>query len=163
MSDSKNKVTSVRVEIDAPASFVWDILVDLPRYREWNPYTVRVESSLKVGDEVHLYIANPADANNDIHVLEHLVAFEPSRLLAWEQRPTPENADAAYREQVLEVLDDGRCAYHTSDQFLGPNAEKIMNQFGDWVKGGFDGIARGLKAHAESLYKTSTASTASHR
>lgn len=154
MNDSTNKVTSVRVEINAPAAFVWDILVDLSRYQEWNPYTVRVESTLKVGDEVHLYIANPDNPGADIHVVEHLVAFEPSRLLAWEQRPTAECADAARRDQVLEAIGPLRCAYYTSDQFIGANADKIMSVYGDWVKSGFDRIAQALKSRAELLYAT---------
>jgi hypothetical protein len=142
------------VEINAPASFVWDVLVDLPRYQEWNPFTVRVESTLKVGEPVHLYIADPANPGAEIHVVEHLVAYEPARLLAWEQRPTEESADAARRDQVLEELGDERCAYYTTDQFLGENADKIMATFGGWVKEGFDGIAAALKRHAEALYST---------
>ena len=27
-------VTSIKVEIDAPASLVWDILIDMPKYGE---------------------------------------------------------------------------------------------------------------------------------
>jgi hypothetical protein len=44
MPDSKFLVTSVTVQIDAPASLVWDVLVDLDNYPQWNPYTVKVAS-----------------------------------------------------------------------------------------------------------------------
>ncbi|PRX27329.1 polyketide cyclase/dehydrase/lipid transport protein [Paraburkholderia sp. BL18I3N2] len=154
MSEDRNKVSSVRVEINAPASFVWEVLVDLPRYSEWNPFTVRVESTLKVGEPVHLYIADPANPGAEIHVIEHLVAYEPSRLLAWEQRPTEDCADAARRDQVIQEIDEKRCAYYTTDQFLGENADKITATFGEWVKAGFDGIAGALKKQAEALYAT---------
>jgi len=151
MNESKNKITSIRVEINAPASFVWDILIDLPRYPEWNPYTVRIESTLELGAPVHLYLAG-GDGNPNYN-LEYLVAFEPGRLLSWEQYPTETDANAARRDQIIEVIDDERCTYYTTDQFLGVNADKIMSDFGDWVKQGFDAIALALKERAESLYK----------
>ncbi|NLP64840.1 SRPBCC domain-containing protein [Paraburkholderia sacchari] len=155
MSKAQNIVTSVRVEIDAPASVVWDVLVDLPRYKEWNPYTVRIESTLKLGEPVHIYIPDPAQPGSEIHVFEHLVAYEPGQLLAWEQRPTAESKDAARRDQYIEALGDERSAYFTTDLFLGVNADSIMQSFGPWVKQGFDGIARGVKAQAERIYASS--------
>ena len=47
-------VTSVTVQIEAPAAFVWDVLVDYARYPEWNPYTVAVETTLRIGDRIDL-------------------------------------------------------------------------------------------------------------
>lgn len=152
MSKAQNIVTSVRVEIAAPASVVWDVLVDLPRYGEWNPFTVRAESTLELGDPVHLYIPDPANPGSEIHVVEHLVAYEPARLLAWEQRPTENSKDAARRDQYIEPIDESRCAYYTTDIFLGVNADAVMQAFGGWVKQGFDSVANGLKAQAEKLH-----------
>ena len=33
-------VVSDKVEIDAPAQLIWDILVDLKKYNRWNPFCV---------------------------------------------------------------------------------------------------------------------------
>ncbi|MFD2272720.1 SRPBCC family protein [Undibacterium arcticum] len=55
MPDSKFLVTSVKVQINAPASLVWDVLVDLDNYPQWNPYTVKVESTLEMGEPVNLF------------------------------------------------------------------------------------------------------------
>lgn len=52
-------IESVTVEIDAPATLVWDVLVDYPSYPEWNPYTVAVETTLEVGDPIDLTLPNP--------------------------------------------------------------------------------------------------------
>ena len=38
MTKAQNIVTSIRVEIDAPASVVWQVLTDLKRYSEWNTF-----------------------------------------------------------------------------------------------------------------------------
>ncbi len=54
-----HEVRSVTVEIAAPAQVVWDVLLDYARYPEWNPYTVRVESSCRLGEPVDLWLPDP--------------------------------------------------------------------------------------------------------
>ena len=150
MPESLPIVRSIRVEIEAPASLVWEVLVDLPRYGEWNRFNPRIESTLRVGDPVHMDCCVPGGPTLDIS--ETLCAIEPGRHLAWEQRPTPENADAGRREQFVEARGPERSAYWHTDTFLGPNAGKIMAEHGAWVKRGFDGMALDLKRRAESLW-----------
>lgn len=152
MAKEKNLVRSLTVEIAAPAELVWSILVDLPRYPQWNPYTVKVESSLRLGEPVNLFLPNPAKPGELLHVIEHLADFEPHRLLAWEMHASADNPDAARREQIIEATGPATCRYHTTDQFLGATADKVMALHGPWVKQGFDAVALALKAHAETLH-----------
>lgn len=152
MSDSKYLVTSVKVQINAPASLVWDVLVDLAGYPQWNPYTVRVESTLKMGEPVNLFLPDPSQSGKLIHVVEHLAAFEPSKLLSWEMSPSDISPDAARRDQYIEATGSASCTYYTTDAFLGPTAPAVMETHGKWVKQGFDAVARSLKTHAEKLY-----------
>lgn len=151
MDTDPNLVTSIRVEIEAPASFVWQVLVDLPRYGEWNSFNPRIESRLRLGETVVMDAIAPG-SDRVMTVTEYLVAFEPERRLAWEMRPTPENQDAGRRDQYLEPLGPERCAYHHTDRFVGPNADAIREEFGAWVKAGFDQMALDLKRRAESLW-----------
>jgi uncharacterized protein YndB with AHSA1/START domain len=151
MARAEPIVRSIRVEIDAPAALVWEVLVDLPRYGEWNSFNPRIESTLRIGDPVHMD-ARIAGTDRSVRVTEILVACERERLLAWEMRPTPQNPDAGRRDQVLEALGPERCAFHHTDRFFGPNAAKILQEHGAWVKQGFDAMARDLKRRAESLH-----------
>lgn len=152
MSKPENIVTSKVVEIDAPASVVWQVLTDLPRYREWNPFTVRVESSLQINDPVDLYIPVPGQDGQEMCVREWLVAYEPDQLLSWEQRATAENKDCARRDQYVESLGPEKSRYFTTDIFLGLNQDRIMETFGPWVQVSFDSVADGVKRQAETLY-----------
>ena len=161
METVRNRVESIRVEIEAPAALVWEVLVDLPRYGEWNGFNPRIESTLRLGDLVHMEARIPGTGRS-LDVTEHLCAIEPGRRLAWEQRPTPENADAGRREQFLEPLGPERCAYHHTDTFLGPNADEIMAEHGAWVKEGFDGMARDLKRRAEAVWALRRAAALRH-
>jgi hypothetical protein len=152
MSKARNIVTSEQVDIAAPAALVWEVLTDLKRYSEWNPFTVRVESTLQLNEPVDLHIPIPGQEGQEMTVREYLVAFEPERLLSWEQRPTTDNKDAARRDQYIEKVDEDRSRYFTTDIFLGVNADKVMDQFGPWVKSSFDAVAQGVKKQAETLY-----------
>ncbi len=152
MSKAENIVTSKKVDIAAPASVVWEVLTDLPRYREWNPFTVRAESTLRLGDRVDLYIPIPGQEGQEMCVPEWLIAFEPDLLLSWEQRPVGDSKDAARRDQYIEATGPDSCRYFTTDIFLGVNADQITANYGGWVKAGFDGVADGVKKQAEALY-----------
>jgi len=153
MSDSEYLVTSVKVQINAPASLVWDVLVDLDRYPEWNPYTVRVESTLKMGEPVNLFLPDPGQPGKFVHVIEHLATFDRPRQLSWEMSPSEHSADAARRDQYIEATGAATCTYFTTDLFLGPTAPTVMEQHGEWVRQGFDAVARSLKIRAETLYQ----------
>lgn len=152
MSTEKNLVRSLSVEIAAPAELVWSILVDLPSYPQWNPYTVKVESSLRLGEPVNLFLPDPTRPGELLHVVEYLADFEPHRLLAWEMIASADNPDAARREQIIESTGPRSCRYHTTDQFLGPTADQVMANHGPWVKQGFDAVALALKTRAEALH-----------
>lgn len=151
MAKAENIVTSVKVQINAPAQLVWDILTDFEHYGDWNRFCPGFETTGKLGDPVYMQVRMPG-AENTFLVTEYLIAWEPCRLLSWEQRPTETNKDAARRDQYIESIDAERCTYVTTDIFLGVNADIIMREHGAWVKTGFDQIAEDLKKHAEALY-----------
>lgn len=157
MAKPQNIVTSITVDIDAPASVVWDVLTDLDRYPEWNPFTVKVESTLQLGEPVNLHVPLPGSGDILVYV-EHLVAFEPEQLLSWEKRATPDDKQAARRDQYIEKVDDTHCRYFNTDIFLGLYQDTIMEQSGAWVKQSFDEVARAVKKRAEELYQQQQAS-----
>lgn len=151
MAKIENLVTSIKVEIDAPASVVWDVLTDFESYSDWNSFCISIKSNKKIGDLVYMQVRIP-DTDQVIPVNEYLVAYEPERLLSWEQRPTDENKDAARRDQYIEELGPERSIYYTTDLFLGLNADTIMKEHGAWVKKAFDQVARDVKRQAELIY-----------
>ena len=51
------QVKSVTVDINAPVSKVWEVLVDFEAYSEWNPFTVQVDADLsQLGSDVGLHV-----------------------------------------------------------------------------------------------------------
>jgi hypothetical protein len=147
-----HQVRSVTVDIAAPAAFVWEVLLDYPRYPEWNPYTVRVESTCRVGDPVDLYLPDPSKPGELMQQREWVCLVEPPRRFAYEMPATPELDVHARRDQYVESTGEASCRYWTADVFTGSLAEVVMQHSGAWVKAGFDAVAIALRARAEELW-----------
>lgn len=143
-------VESVRVEIAAPAVFVWEVLVDYPRYPEWNPYTVAAVTSLAVGTPIDLTLPNPDGSPGTFVNREYIRVVDPPRLLRYDTG-TELPGIFAVRDQWIEPLGPDRCGYHTTDTFTGEHAAWVMENSGPWVKAGFDAVARALRVRAEQL------------
>jgi hypothetical protein len=151
--DPNNVARSITVEIDAPARVVWDVLVDLPKYGEWNSFCVRAESTLKMGDPVNMWIV-PAWCTRDeqIPIVEYLCAFEPEKLLSWQMPWSEAWPYAGRRDQVITTLGPETCSYYSTDAFLGDTGIHIMRFAGGWISAGFSATARDLKKRAEAIW-----------
>ncbi|WP_024793984.1 SRPBCC domain-containing protein [Tomitella biformata] len=150
--DPATLVRSITVEIEAPASVVWEVLTDLDKYSHWNPLCVAARSTLEMGAPVEMMLAEYTGGTEVYPYTEYVCAVAPERLLSWELRPTEVSAQAARRDQVIERISENRCSYFSTDAFLGVEAREIMAESGAWVKRAFDETAVALKQRSESLY-----------
>ena len=151
MGDPETTVVSDTVEINAPASVVWQVLIDMPRYGEWNPFCIACESTLQMGAPVYMTLKSYIEPDVTFPNCEYVCAFVPERLLSWELPHDEAWPYPARRDQVIEPLGAGRCAYYSTDALLGENGIHVMRFAGPWIKRAFDDTAYALKARAESL------------
>lgn len=143
---------SETVTIDAPARIVWQILTDLDRYNEWNPFCVKAQSTLEMGAAVDMKLINYAVPGSIVPNCEFICAFDPERMLSWELPHSEAWPYPARRDQVIEPVAADVCRYFSTDAFLGTNGIHVFRFAGPWVKRAFDDSARALKARAEELY-----------
>lgn len=138
------------VLINAPAETVWAVLTDFGSYPDWNPFTVRAESSLEIGEPVDLYIPRGKSLMKQSFVLEVL---DPPREIAWRLPKMLHKAVFnAYRTQKVMPVDAERCTYQTSDTFDGWIAGKLYSSQGDWVRKNFNKLAAALKERSEARH-----------
>ena len=138
------------IEIEAPIDRVWQILNDLQAYAEWNPFTPRVESSLQIGEPVHLHARMIGERL--LHRVEWVTRNEPTsgtRALCWEMKMGARFLLHAERCQTLTALNDRRTHYVSEDSFTGLLTPLVMGLFGRAMKRGFEDCAKGLKQRAE--------------
>lgn len=147
----KHTIYSDKVIINAPIERVWEVLMDLPRYPEWNPFTYEVvphDGSLYPGANVDLYVRMPL--RGDRVSTEKVARLEAPTQLAWGMTMINPWLLKAQRDQVLEKLDDNRCSYQTWDAFRGLLTPVVVGLFGKDMKNGFDGVAHALKKRCET-------------
>ena len=142
-------MASVRseIEIDAPVERVSAILWDLDAYPEWNPFTQRVESTLRVGDRVDMQVRLVGERLS--HRVEWVTAAVPNDRLCWSMTMGSKALLAAERCQTLERIGPERTRYVTEDVLRGLLSPVVMALFGRAMQRGFDDVATGLKKRAE--------------
>jgi len=150
--DPEAVTVSETVEIAAPARVVWDILTDMPRYGEWNPFCVRAESTLEMGAPVQMTLVNYAAPGTLVPNCEFICAFEPERMISWEMGWSEAWPYPARRDQVIVSTGPDSCRYVSTDAFLGSNGIHVHRFAGPWIKRAFDDSARALKARAEAIH-----------
>lgn len=146
-------VVSEKVEINAPASIVWEIILDMPKYGEWNPFCIAAESTLEMGAPVHMKLKSYIEPDVVFDNCEFICAFEPEQLISWELPYSEQWPYPARRDQIIEKTGKDSCVYHSTDAFLGENGIHVMRFAGPWVKLAFDDTALALKERAEAMYK----------
>ena len=136
------------IEIDAPAERIFDILADLKSYSEWNPFTPRVESTLRPGDAVHLYVRLRGDRLS--HRVEYVSRNERPTHLCWGTTIGAGFLLRAERCQTLTPIDARRTRFVNEDVLRGWLAPLVMLFFGRDMQRGFESVATALKKRAES-------------
>lgn len=135
------------VEISAPRPAVWDVLVDVARYPEWNPFTVRVDTTFALGSPVRMRVALLPWLV--IPQTEVISSYDEGRSFSWGVTMGGRWFLQADRVQVLEDLPGGRTRYTTTDTFTGRGVALNHLLTGRLVQRGFDGVASGLKRRCE--------------
>ncbi len=108
---------STAVEIDAPPARVWEVLVDLPAYRQWNPFIVEAEGKVAVGETLSLRMALPG--RQPMTIEPRLLVVEPERELRWKGRLLIPGLFDGEHAFVFTPLEDGRTRVDHSERFAG--------------------------------------------
>lgn len=141
-------IVRASIEIDAPPERIFDILADLPAYPEWNPFTVRAESTLRLGEAIHLCVRLRGGRLS--HRVEYVSKNERPAALCWGMTMGAGFLLRAERCQTLTPLGDGRTQYVSEDVLEGWLAPLVMRAYGPVMQRGFEAVASALKQRAEA-------------
>jgi len=135
-----------QIEIAAPATRVWDIVMAAEQWAEWNPFA-RVSGRFALGERLSVEIAPPG--KKPMKFTPTVVRFEPGRELRWLGHLA--FAGIFDGEHGLRVVpeDAGQCRFEQFEAFSGLLAGPILWLAGDATRRGFEAMNRALKVRAE--------------
>jgi hypothetical protein len=153
---------TVRVESIIPASrrSVWDVLVDFARYPEWNPFTVRVDTTGRIGDRVRMEVLL---GGRRMTMRERMRVHEPPRRIGWGLHIGGGYLLDCTRVQELEELGERRTRYVCHESFRGLSVPLFFARYEQAMREGFEAVAQALGARVAQLEAASDSSTARDR
>ena len=142
---------TLALDIDAPASIVWEVITDLPRYEEWNPFVVRAASSLAVGDPIAMrvkvfsMVAQPQR--------ETVLECVPGARLCWGVPGRAGSPIRSRRCQEIRPTGEARTHYVSDFSLAGWLAPVVMSILGARLRVGFQAMTHAVKERAELLHR----------
>jgi hypothetical protein len=140
------------LEIAAPASEVWGILTDFPRYQEWNPFITEMQCNAVVGSPLELLLSLPE--GRDHRLKARLLRFEQDFELRFRAHLLlPGLFDGEHFLRVV-ALSPKRTRFVQGENFSG-----VLLRFSGRtltrVARGFDFMNEALKRRAEANFRPS--------
>jgi hypothetical protein len=141
------RLIDTQVEIAASTSRIWQVLLDFPRYREWNTFITEIEGVPEVGANLKVRIQPPGRSAMSFKPTVLVVARD--RELRWLGHLFPPRLFDG--EHSFRIEDRGRKSrFHQSERFSGV----LVGFFGvgifDATQRGFEAMNTALKVRAEA-------------
>jgi hypothetical protein len=145
-------VSEFRIEHDlavaASAERVWQVIVDLERYGEWNPFVVACRSSLVVGEPIEMHVrvlpwfAQPQRET----IFEH----EAGRRLCYGVSGGALGALASRRCHEVTATGPARARYVSRFALSGPLMPLVRGLLGGRLRAGFSAMSLAIQRRAET-------------
>jgi hypothetical protein len=149
---AKMTMATAKAEIEAPIEKVWQIMLDLQRYGEWNPFIVKVDADgpVRVGGRFVLHVRWPGGGG--VRSPEQVTRLDG---------PSAGRASWSYiADGFLRTIGAVRCTRVQSLESVGAKTRySTREDFSGWlafavplkkVQAGFEAHAAALKKRAES-------------
>lgn len=142
------KHLETEVTIAAPPNVVWEILSDLDRYSEWNPFVIEAEGSLAVGSRLEVRLQPPGGRATTFRPTVTVV--EPERTFEWLGHLGVRGVfDGRHRFQLEPTAVGTRLVQ--SEQFGGILVPVLSRSLDRSTRAGFEAMNHALKARAEAV------------
>jgi hypothetical protein len=136
------------IEIDAPAERVWQVIADLGRYPEWNPFITRAAGEFTHGSRLDITIEAPG--LRAARFRPRVLDLDAGRLVRWKGQWFLPGLFDGRHALVVEPLGEQRARFTTHEEVSGillPFLGKAMRASQE----GFELLCRAVKRRAEEL------------
>jgi hypothetical protein len=140
----------LHVDINAPLETVWEVITDLPRYGDWNPFVVQCESTLMVGAPINMQVKLLSKPQAQ---QEFIFRHEPKQFLSYGLDGGSLRAIVSDRWHEVKALGPDRTHYHSHFELSGWMMPLVRMLMRAKLEIGFRGMTDGIKTQSEKLYK----------
>jgi hypothetical protein len=138
-----------RIEIDAPAAAIWNALVGVDRYTEWNPYVLSLEGPLTAGESIRVTLQNVGD-DSPFTVTPTVIAVETNRELRWQGTVGKPGVFDTEHSFSIEPMGLQSSMFTHAEEFSGSHAHIMQGERGERLEETFEAMNRALKKRAEA-------------
>ncbi|MGZ4725314.1 MAG: SRPBCC family protein [Ilumatobacteraceae bacterium] len=110
------KVIEYSIEIAAPPQAVWDVLIDVDAYTEWNPFLTLDRAPAAVGDRLSITIR---PGRRKMTFRPTVAAFVPGSEISWLGRLLAPGIFDGAHTLALETLPNGHTHFRQREVFRG--------------------------------------------
>jgi len=134
------------VEIEASAETVWQAIVRLEKYAEWNPFVVACRSTLEVGSPIDMKVRlfDTFTQKQRETIFEHV----PGKRLSYGVESMPLGALSSLRSHEVHAVDVHRARYDSHFELNGWLAPIVRRLLGGRLRKGFGGMTEALARRA---------------
>ena len=139
---------SHEITVAASPSVVWEVLVDLDRYPEWNRYSPIVRGRVAVGEVIWV----EAHLDDEIqHVQNIVISVKPNQELCWQSTDWYGFLASGTRCRWLSAAKDGETLLVHHEVMSGPLAWLIKLIYRDRIERGLKLVDESIAERAEFL------------
>lgn len=147
-----------RIGIQAPADTIWDIVVDLQRWGDWNPIYPQASGEVRIGQTLNLTLALPDDKPRTIQPV--VLDWVPREQLHWRLSMLGGLVNTL-RYIEIEELAPGSCIVSNGEIFKGLLGTRVLKSNANKLRKGFMAMGMALRDRAEAQWRAQRGDTTS--
>lgn len=145
-----------RIGIQAPAEVIWESLVDVPGWADWNPLYPKAEGKVRIGNVLDLELALPGQSPQAIQPVVR--DWAPDDHIHWTTK-TLNGWARSVRYLEIEVLTETGCIFSNGEIFDGFLGRRHATRNRRAIRAGFAAMGEALQQRAEAAWRARQALT----
>ncbi len=142
------KELRTQIEIQASPEKVWQILTDLDKYPEWNPFIHHAVGKAQVGDAVDITVQS---ASKEMTLHCTVIKVEPNRELCWKYHVMLPRLFRGEHSFTIEPMGANKVRFVDREIFNGLLVPLQAKDIDTHSRSGFENMDKALKTRAEQV------------
>jgi hypothetical protein len=143
---SVEKEIVTEIEINAPPSRVWQVLIDFEKYPTWNPFIKKISGLTARNKKLEVHMPDPRGGT--MIFTPTVFVAERDRELRWLGRSEGDVFNGEHRF-LMETIENNNVRFTQSERFTGSMIASLEGWLDTAVKQNFEDMNRALKQIAE--------------